>query len=306
GETSDADAKVVGVATAVVVVVKVALLAAATHEFVGAVQDASDVQLDRIEVDGQEFHCATAEEVLQLASAQFQAGKALVSAASSLTGLGAVKATWAVAGKEIGEELAGEAAGEFVDWFVAELVGALGSAVGAETVYQVHGWDWTDYIPGLSTFTGGFYIVPDDGACEPEDTGNVEDTGDTGDVDPATSWTAVAAGNEHTCAITDGSLTTCWGDSGYGKTSPPTTEFTSIWAGYYGTCGIDDSCTSSRWSRSGSSPASPPPSLSRRRERSHGSGARTPPSHTSSGVYQPVYQRVHTAPILVHTSALTP
>ena len=53
------------------------------------------------------------------------------------------------------------------------------------------------------------------------------------------TYTAVAAGLLHTCAIhRDGHLM-CWGDNSWNQSSPPAGKFTQVTAGAYHSCAID-------------------------------------------------------------------
>ena len=52
-------------------------------------------------------------------------------------------------------------------------------------------------------------------------------------------WQAISVSDSHTCGITAGQTTVCWGDNQYGKATPPErTLFTSISAGVDHTCGV--------------------------------------------------------------------
>ena len=73
-----------------------------------------------------------------------------------------------------------------------------------------------------------------------EETGRyVEVYGGQTDV-PTGSFSAVSAGNEHTCAIRESGAIECWGSNEYGQTDPPAGSFTAVSAGAAHTCAIRD------------------------------------------------------------------
>ena len=68
---------------------------------------------------------------------------------------------------------------------------------------------------------------------------------------PEGSFTAVSAGENHTCAIRAGSgAIECWGKNEYGKSSPPAGRFTAIAAGDSHTCAIRDTGEIECWGSS--------------------------------------------------------
>ena len=48
----------------------------------------------------------------------------------------------------------------------------------------------------------------------------------------------VSAASRHTCGLRDTGAVECWGDDGYGQSTPPTGAFTSVSAGLEHTCGL--------------------------------------------------------------------
>ena len=55
---------------------------------------------------------------------------------------------------------------------------------------------------------------------------------------PAGSFTAVAAGRAHTCALSDAGTARCWGCNEYGQTAAPAGQFTALSAGGEHSCAI--------------------------------------------------------------------
>jgi len=53
------------------------------------------------------------------------------------------------------------------------------------------------------------------------------------------TYTAVAAGLLHTCAIHRDGYLMCWGDNSWNQSSPPAGMFTQVTAGAYHSCAID-------------------------------------------------------------------
>ena len=64
---------------------------------------------------------------------------------------------------------------------------------------------------------------------------------------PAGTFTAVAAGWGHTCAIRTDNTVACWGDNVHGQADPPPGEFTTITAGGTHTCGLRADKTIACW-----------------------------------------------------------
>ena len=51
-------------------------------------------------------------------------------------------------------------------------------------------------------------------------------------------YTAVSAGGDHPCALTDNGTVTCWGNNYYGQTEASAGRFTAISAGHWTSCGL--------------------------------------------------------------------
>ena len=78
---------------------------------------------------------------------------------------------------------------------------------------------------------------------------------------PEGSFTAITAGQGHTCGLkTDGSAL-CWGDDYSGQSSPPADLFTTIAAGEHHTCGLKMDGSAVCWGGDYSGQSSPEPGL---------------------------------------------
>ena len=77
---------------------------------------------------------------------------------------------------------------------------------------------------------------------------------------PAGSFTAVAAGAGHACALraADGGVV-CWGDNRFGQTEAPAGEFTALSAGFAHTCGLRPDDFATCWGNNNIGQATPPP-----------------------------------------------
>ena len=64
---------------------------------------------------------------------------------------------------------------------------------------------------------------------------------------PAGRFSAVAAGNAHTCGIRDNNAIACWGNNAFGQSSAPTGRFSAVAAGNAHTCGIRDNNAIACW-----------------------------------------------------------
>ena len=75
--------------------------------------------------------------------------------------------------------------------------------------------------------------------CAIRDTGEIMCWGDNLGIPPEGSYTAISAGDHHTCAIraSDGAIE-CWGSNTDGQTNAPEGSYTAINAGYWQNCAI--------------------------------------------------------------------
>ena len=64
---------------------------------------------------------------------------------------------------------------------------------------------------------------------------------------PAGRFTAVSAGNFHTCAIRESGAIECWGENSDGATGAPPGEFRTVSAGFNHTCGLRESRVIECW-----------------------------------------------------------
>ena len=74
----------------------------------------------------------------------------------------------------------------------------------------------------------------------------------------AYSFSAVAAGSEHTCAIKRNGTIACWGSNSSGQADPPPGQYTAISAGLLHTCAISTDQTLACWGRNSSGRTNPP------------------------------------------------
>ncbi len=63
----------------------------------------------------------------------------------------------------------------------------------------------------------------------------------------ARRWTAVTAGNQHSCGLRADGTVTCWGYDSDGETDAPDGQFTAVSAGSYFTCGVRSNGTITCW-----------------------------------------------------------
>ncbi|MDE0267524.1 MAG: RCC1 domain-containing protein, partial [Acidimicrobiaceae bacterium] len=55
---------------------------------------------------------------------------------------------------------------------------------------------------------------------------------------PTGTYTAITAGNNHTCALKTDNTITCWGNNHHNQTNTPTGTYTAITAGNNHTCAL--------------------------------------------------------------------
>jgi alpha-tubulin suppressor-like RCC1 family protein len=84
--------------------------------------------------------------------------------------------------------------------------------------------------------------------------------GDVGQADPPEgTYTAVAAGGWHTCALGSDSTLTCWGDNSFGQADPPEGTYTAVDAGWAHTCSLRADGAITCWGDNTHEQTSPPP-----------------------------------------------
>ncbi len=82
-------------------------------------------------------------------------------------------------------------------------------------------------------------------------------------IDPASpdcnEFTAVAAGDEHSCGLRTDQTIACWGSNNYGESNPPPGRFTAVSAGGGHSCGLRTDNTITCWGDNNSGQSNPPP-----------------------------------------------
>ncbi len=77
---------------------------------------------------------------------------------------------------------------------------------------------------------------------------------------PDGSFVAVAVGEDHSCALLAGGSIECWGSNEHGQAEPPPGDFSAIAAGDFHTCGLRADGTAQCWGADGmAGRATPPP-----------------------------------------------
>ena len=71
-----------------------------------------------------------------------------------------------------------------------------------------------------------------------------------------------AAGDDHSCALTNSGEALWWGDNDYGQSSPPEGTFSAITAGRFHSCALTNSGEALCWGSNGAGQSSPPASFS--------------------------------------------
>ena len=71
-------------------------------------------------------------------------------------------------------------------------------------------------------------------------------------------FTAVAAGDQHSCALRTDQTIACWGSNNYGESNPPSGLFTAVNAGANHSCGLRTDNTIACWGGNDSGESNPP------------------------------------------------
>ena len=72
------------------------------------------------------------------------------------------------------------------------------------------------------------------------------------------AYTAVTAGDFHTCALEGDNTIVCWGDNGNGQADAPDGQYTAVTAGYVHTCAVGANNTTVCWGANGNGQADAP------------------------------------------------
>jgi hypothetical protein len=75
---------------------------------------------------------------------------------------------------------------------------------------------------------------------------------------PAGTFTQVSGGNAHTCGVKSDGTAACWGDNSSGQSTPPAGTFTQVSAGGSHTCGVKSDGTAACWGDNGFGQSTPP------------------------------------------------
>ena len=75
---------------------------------------------------------------------------------------------------------------------------------------------------------------------------------------PAGTFTAITAGRNHTCALKTDGTATCWGEDSFGQATAPAGTFIAITAGGYHTCALNTDRTATCWGYNGDGQATAP------------------------------------------------
>ncbi len=75
---------------------------------------------------------------------------------------------------------------------------------------------------------------------------------------PAPTYTQVAAGGLHSCAVTTGDAAVCWGSDANGRSTPTPWAITQVSAGRYHSCGLAADGTVECWGANGAGQSTPP------------------------------------------------
>ncbi len=76
---------------------------------------------------------------------------------------------------------------------------------------------------------------------------------------PPGHFTAVSAGGSHSCGLRTDNTITCWGDNYFGQSNPPPGHFIAVSAGRSHSCGLRTDNTIACWGRDNSGQSNPPP-----------------------------------------------
>ena len=75
---------------------------------------------------------------------------------------------------------------------------------------------------------------------------------------PCEAFTALDAGDQHSCAIRTNGTIACWGNNEHGQADPPEGQFTAVSAGWAHSCGLRTNNTITCWGTNWNGPNSPP------------------------------------------------
>ena len=78
---------------------------------------------------------------------------------------------------------------------------------------------------------------------------------------PSGVFTAIAAGSFHTCGLRSDGTAECWGNDSFGQSSPPSGVFTAITTVFRHTCGLRSDGTAECWGANANGRSSPPSGL---------------------------------------------
>ena len=93
-------------------------------------------------------------------------------------------------------------------------------------------------------------ITSCDGDCDDNDPNIYPWDRDGDGNDEGCGW-SMSAGEAHNCGVTSSGNVECWGDDGYGQSTPPSGTFQIVSAGGYHTCGVTSTGSVECWGAGG-------------------------------------------------------